>query len=180
MVSALTILRRAKRSRPGRQLLRSLRRYAEQTGGPRSQHRGHHRGDANGTALDRFQAKHPGKYFDVGIAEEHAVLFARLAVKGLKPVVAIYSTFLQRVSILSSTTSAAESSVVSAWIAAAFPATMAPRITASSTSVICAESQHVHMVPKDEDELADMLYTATLHNGPIPSGILAAPVWAWK
>ncbi|HEY4979822.1 MAG TPA: 1-deoxy-D-xylulose-5-phosphate synthase, partial [Candidatus Acidoferrum sp.] len=51
----------------------------------------------NGTALDRFQSTHPSKYFDVGIAEEHAVIFAAgLATKGYKPVVAIYSTFLQR------------------------------------------------------------------------------------
>src|SRR5215831_16763583 len=51
----------------------------------------------NGTALDRFQQHHPDKYFDVGIAEEHAVLFAAgLAARGLKPFCAIYSTFLQR------------------------------------------------------------------------------------
>jgi len=51
----------------------------------------------NGTALDRFRPHHPSRYFDVGIAEEHAVLFAAgLAVKGLKPFCAIYSTFLQR------------------------------------------------------------------------------------
>src|SRR5215475_676158 len=46
----------------------------------------------NGTALDRFQPHHPDKYFDVGIAEEHAVLFAAgLAAKGFKPFCAIYS-----------------------------------------------------------------------------------------
>ena len=51
----------------------------------------------NGTALDLFQPKHPDKYFDVGIAEEHAVLFAAgMATKGYKPFCAIYSTFLQR------------------------------------------------------------------------------------
>ena len=51
----------------------------------------------NGTALDLFQPKHPDKYFDVGIAEEHAVLFASgMATKGYKPFCAIYSTFLQR------------------------------------------------------------------------------------
>ena len=51
----------------------------------------------NGTALDRFRTYHPDKYFDVGIAEEHAVLFAAgLATKGFKPFCAIYSTFLQR------------------------------------------------------------------------------------
>ncbi|MDD4932199.1 MAG: 1-deoxy-D-xylulose-5-phosphate synthase, partial [Methylacidiphilaceae bacterium] len=51
----------------------------------------------NGTALDRFQPKFPDRYFDTGIAEEHAVLFAAgLATKGFKPYCAIYSTFLQR------------------------------------------------------------------------------------
>src|SRR5499427_7442451 len=51
----------------------------------------------NGTGLDRFRMHHPDKYFDVGIAEEHAVLFAAgLAARGLKPFCAIYSTFLQR------------------------------------------------------------------------------------
>ena len=49
------------------------------------------------SGLDRFQPHHPDRYFDVGIAEEHAVIFAAgLATKGFKPFVAIYSTFLQR------------------------------------------------------------------------------------
>ena len=51
----------------------------------------------SGTGLDKFKEKFPDRYFDVGIAEQHAVTFAAgLAKKGLKPVVAIYSTFLQR------------------------------------------------------------------------------------
>ena len=50
-----------------------------------------------GTGLVHFAAKHPDKYFDVGIAEEHAALFAcGLAVQGFKPFLAIYSTFMQR------------------------------------------------------------------------------------
>jgi 1-deoxy-D-xylulose-5-phosphate synthase len=50
-----------------------------------------------GTGLHEFAAKYPGRAFDVGIAEQHAVIFAAgMAVSGLKPVVAIYSTFLQR------------------------------------------------------------------------------------
>ncbi|MFA5356779.1 MAG: 1-deoxy-D-xylulose-5-phosphate synthase [Candidatus Omnitrophota bacterium] len=50
-----------------------------------------------GTGLDRFRDLYPGRFFDVGIAEGHAVCFAAgLARQGLKPVVAIYSTFLQR------------------------------------------------------------------------------------
>jgi 1-deoxy-D-xylulose-5-phosphate synthase len=50
-----------------------------------------------GSGLVRFACEHPDRYFDVGIAEQHAVTFAAgLACEGLKPVVAIYSTFLQR------------------------------------------------------------------------------------
>jgi len=52
---------------------------------------------APGTGLDRFQRKFPKRFYDVGIAEQHAVTFAAgLAVEGMKPVAAIYSTFLQR------------------------------------------------------------------------------------
>ncbi|OLP58805.1 1-deoxy-D-xylulose-5-phosphate synthase [Xaviernesmea oryzae] len=51
----------------------------------------------SGTGLDRFAEIHPKRCFDVGIAEQHAVTFAAgLATEGLKPFVAIYSTFLQR------------------------------------------------------------------------------------
>lgn len=50
-----------------------------------------------GTSLDKFQKVHPDRFFDVGIAEQHAVTFAAgLATQGIKPVCAIYSTFLQR------------------------------------------------------------------------------------
>jgi 1-deoxy-D-xylulose-5-phosphate synthase len=50
-----------------------------------------------GTGLDKFRATYPERFFDVGIAEAHAVCFASgLAKLGFKPVVAIYSTFLQR------------------------------------------------------------------------------------
>lgn len=51
----------------------------------------------DGTGLKRFRNMYPERFFDVGIAEEHAVTFAAgLAAGGLKPVVAIYSSFLQR------------------------------------------------------------------------------------
>ena len=51
----------------------------------------------NGTGLDEFSRAYPDRFFDVGIAEQHSVTFAAgLAVEGLIPVVAIYSTFLQR------------------------------------------------------------------------------------
>ncbi|HIK27608.1 MAG: 1-deoxy-D-xylulose-5-phosphate synthase [Oscillatoriaceae bacterium SKW80] len=52
---------------------------------------------ATGTGLDKFQAKLPKQYIDVGIAEQHAVtLAAGLACEGMRPLAAIYSTFLQR------------------------------------------------------------------------------------
>jgi 1-deoxy-D-xylulose-5-phosphate synthase len=51
----------------------------------------------DGTGLDKFAARHPDRVYDVGIAEQHAVTFAAgLATEGLRPVCAIYSTFLQR------------------------------------------------------------------------------------
>jgi 1-deoxy-D-xylulose-5-phosphate synthase len=50
-----------------------------------------------GSGMVRYAAQHPNRYFDVGIAEQHAVTFAAgVACEGYKPVVAIYSTFLQR------------------------------------------------------------------------------------
>ena len=51
----------------------------------------------SGTGVDKFAAAHPGRAFDVGIAEQHGVTFAAgLAAQGMRPFVAIYSTFLQR------------------------------------------------------------------------------------
>ena len=50
-----------------------------------------------GTGLESFSSKHPERFYDVGIAEEHAVTFAGgLAKNGMKPIYAVYSTFLQR------------------------------------------------------------------------------------
>ena len=52
---------------------------------------------ADGTGLEAFRHAHPRRFYDVGIAEEHAVTFAAgLAANGMKPAVAVYSTFLQR------------------------------------------------------------------------------------
>ena len=52
---------------------------------------------SSGTGIDSFAEKHADRFFDVGIAEEHAVTFASaLAANGMKPVFAVYSTFLQR------------------------------------------------------------------------------------
>ena len=54
-------------------------------------------GMTSGTGLDSFENKFPKRFFDVGIAEQHAITFAAgMATEGLRPVAAIYSTFLQR------------------------------------------------------------------------------------
>ncbi len=123
----------------------------------------------NGTALDLFRPHHPKKYFDVGIAEEHAVIFAAgMATRGYKPFCAIYSTFLQR----------------------AFDPLVHDVCLQNLPVVFCMDrgglsgddgaTHHglfdisylrgipniVHMDPTNEDELADMLYTAMLHEGP--------------
>ena len=124
----------------------------------------------NGTGLDRFRAHHPDKYFDVGIAEEHAVLFAAgLAARGLKPFCAIYSTFLQR----------AFDPVVHDVCLQALPVVFC--LDRGGLSGDDGPTHHglfdiaylrgipniVHMDPKDEDELADMLHTAMQYDGPI-------------
>ena len=94
----------------------------------------------SGTGLNILQKAEPEHYFDVGIAEQQAVLFAAgLALEGVKPVCAIYSTFLQRafdqivhdVACRTSTSS-------SRWTAPASSATTARRTTARSTSPTCA------------------------------------------
>src|SRR6201987_4564095 len=124
----------------------------------------------NGTALDRFQPNHPDRYFDVGIAEEHAVLFAAgLATKGLKPFCAIYSTFLQR----------AFDPVVHDVCLQNLPVVFCMDRGGLSgddgpthhglfdISYLRSVPNLIHMVPNDEDELQDMMYTAMLHEGPI-------------
>ena len=128
----------------------------------------------NGTGLDLFRPRHPRRYFDVGIAEEHAVVFAAgMATRGYRPVCAVYSTFLQR----------AFDPVVhdvclqklpssSAWTVLASPATTARRTTVSSTLLICGGIPDiVLMAPKDEDELADTCPMKTAITLPGPSAI---------
>ncbi|HTD55546.1 MAG TPA: 1-deoxy-D-xylulose-5-phosphate synthase [Silvibacterium sp.] len=123
----------------------------------------------NGTALDLFRPHHSKKYFDVGIAEEHAVIFAAgMATRGYKPFCAIYSTFLQR----------AFDPVVHDVCLQNLPVVFcmdrgglsgddgATHHGLFDISYLRGIPNIVHMVPKDEDELADMLYTAMLHEGP--------------
>jgi 1-deoxy-D-xylulose-5-phosphate synthase len=132
----------------------------------------------NGTALDRFRAIHPGKYFDVGIAEEHAVLFAAgLAARGMKPFVAIYSTFLQRgFDQIVHDVCLQNLPVVFCMDRGGLSGDDGPTHHGLfDISYLRGIPNIVHMSPKDEDELADMLYTAMLHPGPVairyPRGI---------
>ncbi len=123
----------------------------------------------NGTALDLFRPKHPNRYFDVGIAEEHAVLFAAgMATKGYKPFCAIYSTFLQRAfDQIVHDVALQNLPVVFCMDRGGLSGDDGPTHHGLfDISYLRGVPNLVHMVPKDEDELADMMYTAMLHEGP--------------
>jgi len=124
----------------------------------------------DGTGLVDFRDQFPNRFFDVGICEQHAVTFAGgLAVEGLRPVAAIYSTFLQR----------AYDQVLHDVCLQNLPV-----VFALDRGGIVGEDGETHqglfdlsylrhlpnmvvMAPKDEDELRHMLYTAVEHPGPI-------------
>ena len=123
-----------------------------------------------GTGLTQFSQQFPDRFFDVGIAEQHGVTFAAgLATEGLKPVVAIYSTFLQR---------AFDQIIHDVCIE------KLPVVFALDRGGIVGEDGATHhglfdlsylrnlpqmvvMAPKDENELRRMLLTAIQHDGPI-------------
>jgi 1-deoxy-D-xylulose-5-phosphate synthase len=124
---------------------------------------------SEGTGLDKFSEKFPGRFFDVGIAESHGVTFAcGLAVEGLHPVAAIYSTFTQR----------AYDQIVHDLCLQNLPVTLA-----LDRAGLVGEDGPTHhgvfdiaylrhvpnmvvMAPKDENELQHMLKTAIEHEGP--------------
>ena len=123
----------------------------------------------SGTGLHKFEKHFPDRLFDVGIAEQHAVTFAAgLAISGMKPVCAIYSTFLQR---------AYDQIIHDVCIQ------KLPVIFALDRAGLVGDDGPTHngpfdiaylrvipnitgMVPKDENELQHMLYTATFLDGP--------------
>jgi 1-deoxy-D-xylulose-5-phosphate synthase len=123
-----------------------------------------------GTGLNKFFELYPNRFFDVGIAEQHGVTFAAgIAAEGLKPVVAVYSTFLQR----------AYDQILHDVCLESLPVTFA-----IDRGGIVGDDGPTHhglfdysflrsipnmtvMAPKDENELRRMLATALLHNGPI-------------
>lgn len=122
-----------------------------------------------GTGLIPFAERFPERFFDVGIAEQHAVTFAAgMAARGLRPVVAVYSTFLQR----------AFDSVVHDVCLQNLPVTLAidrcglvgadgpTHHGAFDLSFLRPIPNLVCMVPRDEQELRRALATALGHNGP--------------
>jgi 1-deoxy-D-xylulose-5-phosphate synthase len=124
----------------------------------------------NGTALDLFQPKHPDKYFDVGIAEEHAVLFAAgMATKGYKPFCAIYSTFLQRAfDQIVHDVCLQNLNVVFCMDRGGLSGDDGPTHHGLfDISYLRCIPNMVHFDASSEDELADMLFTALHYDGPI-------------
>jgi 1-deoxy-D-xylulose-5-phosphate synthase len=123
-----------------------------------------------GTGLADFAELYPDRFFDVGIAEQHGVSFAAgMATEGLKPVVAIYSTFLQR----------AYDQILHDVCIDRLPVTFAidrggivgedgsTHHGLFDLSYLRSLPNMVIMAPADENDLRSMLATALLHDGPI-------------
>jgi 1-deoxy-D-xylulose-5-phosphate synthase len=122
-----------------------------------------------GSGLVRFSQEHPERYFDVGIAEQHAVTFAAgLACEGLKPVVAIYSTFLQRAyDQLIHDVCLQNLPVVFALDRGGLVGADGPTHHGSfDLSFLRCLPNLVVMVPSDEDQCRQMLWTALSLPGP--------------
>jgi 1-deoxy-D-xylulose-5-phosphate synthase len=122
-----------------------------------------------GTGLDKFQREFPHRFYDVGIAEQHAVTFAAgLATEGMKPVAAIYSTFLQRAY------DQVVHDVCLQNLDVTFALDRAGLVGADGAthqglydlSFLRALPNLVVMAPKDENELQHMLRTAVEYPGP--------------
>ncbi len=124
---------------------------------------------ADGTGLKDFSRRFPGRFYDVGIAEQHAVTFAAgLSCRGLRPVVAVYSTFLQR----------AYDGIVHDVCLQKLPVTFAldrgglvgedgpTHHGAFDLSYLRHIPNLVFMVPRDEAELRRAMVTALSHDGP--------------
>jgi 1-deoxy-D-xylulose-5-phosphate synthase len=125
----------------------------------------------SGTGLGFFQAKHPDRYYDVGIAEEHAALFAcGLATQGLKPFLTIYSTFMQRAyDMIIHDIALQNLNVALCMDRAGLSGDDGPTHHGLfDIGYLRHIPNFVHMQPKDEDEFVDMLWTIANYNaGPI-------------
>ena len=123
-----------------------------------------------GTGLDTFRDALPDRYFDVGLAEQHAVTFAAgLACQGLKPVAAIYVTFLQRAfDQLIYDVGLQNLPVVFCMDRAGLVGEDGPtHHGVLDFAYLRMIPNFVVMAPKDENELQHMVYTATQYPGPV-------------
>jgi 1-deoxy-D-xylulose-5-phosphate synthase len=124
---------------------------------------------ADGTGLDRFQKVFPERFYDVGIAEQHAVTFAAgLACEGMKPVAAIYSTFLQRAfdQVVHDVCLQNLDVTLALDRAGLVGADGATHQGFYDLAYLRSLPNIVVMAPKDENELRHMLRTAVEHPGP--------------
>ncbi len=122
-----------------------------------------------GSGLVRFAQEFPDRYFDVGIAEQHAVTFAAgLACEGFVPVVAIYSTFLQRAydQLIHDVALQNLQVVFAIDRGGLVGADGATHHGAFDLSYLACIPNMVVMAPADENECRQMLYTAAQHPGP--------------
>ena len=134
----------------------------------------------NGTGLDLFRPHHPRRYFDVGIAEEHAVVFAAgMATQGYRPVCAIYSTFLQRAfDPIVHDVCLQKLPVVFCMDRAGLSGDDGPTHHGLfDIAYLRGIPEITLMAPKDEDELADMMLPAVQLPGPsairYPRGVVS-------
>jgi 1-deoxy-D-xylulose-5-phosphate synthase len=125
----------------------------------------------SGTGLDAFAKTYPDRFFDVGIAEQHAVTFAAgLAAQGMRPFCAIYSTFLQRaydqvVHDVAIQNLPVRFAIDRAGLVGADGATHAGSF---DVTYLASLPNFVVMAPSDEAELVHMVHTAVAHDsGPI-------------
>jgi 1-deoxy-D-xylulose-5-phosphate synthase len=126
---------------------------------------------AGGTGLSIFEKRHPDRYHDVGIAEEHAALFAcGLATQGYKPFLTIYSTFMQRAyDMIIHDIALQNLNVALCMDRAGLSGDDGPTHHGLfDIGYLRHIPNFVFMQPKDEEEFADMLWTmANYHQGPI-------------
>ncbi len=123
-----------------------------------------------GTGLIKFKEKFPERFFDVGIAEQHAVEFAvGLSLGGLKPVLAIYSTFLQRAydQLIHDVSLMSVPLVVGIDRAGAVSGDGPTHQGIYDISYLRSIPDIILMSPKDENELKDMVYSAFQYKKPV-------------
>jgi len=123
----------------------------------------------SGTGLKKLKDENPKRYYDVGIAEEHAVLFAAgMAAQGFRPVCAIYSSFLQRgYDCIIHDVALQDLPVIFCMDRAGLSAADGPTHHGLfDLSYLNCVPNVIVMQPKDEDELVDMMFTCTRQEHP--------------